>query len=68
MALETAQLLCTTVNIVNDSSITPYKTTHKNRPSAVWARQMNLKVVVLCKLTEIIIVELNIIYLAKKNF
>jgi Pyrimidine dimer DNA glycosylase len=39
MALETAQLLCTTVNLLNDSSEAPYKTTHKNHPSAVWARE-----------------------------
>lgn len=36
MTLETAQLLCSAVNLAGGTS--PYKTTHKNHPSAVWAR------------------------------
>jgi hypothetical protein len=37
MVLESAQLLCTTLNLL--SIQTPYKTTHKNHPCAIWVRQ-----------------------------
>ena len=40
MILETAQLLCTAhiVHEGNNANV-PYKATHKNHPSAIWARQ-----------------------------
>lgn len=37
MCLETAQLLCTA--IIESGGTAPYKSTHKNHPSAKWARQ-----------------------------
>lgn len=37
MILESTQLLCTAINEHGGSS--PYKSTHKNHPSAVWARE-----------------------------
>lgn len=37
MVLETTQLLCTAINEHGGKS--PYKTTHKNHPCAVWVRQ-----------------------------
>jgi len=37
MTLESMQLLCTAINLNGGTS--PYKTTHKNHPVAVWARQ-----------------------------
>lgn len=36
MILESAQMLCTTINERGGS--TPYKTTHKNHPCSVWCR------------------------------
>lgn len=39
MILETTQLLCTAVNLNGGKS--PYKSTHVNHPSSVWARQSN---------------------------
>lgn len=36
MLLETAQLLCTTSNLIGIEA--PYKTTHKNHPCSVWVR------------------------------
>ena len=40
MILESAQLLCTAHNLLDGSDAdVPYKSTHKNHPSAVWARQ-----------------------------
>ena len=40
MILESAQLLCT-AHIISDgeSADVPYKATHKNHPSAIWARE-----------------------------
>ena len=36
MVLETAQLLCTAVNENAGYSVSPYKSTHRNHPSAKW--------------------------------
>lgn len=36
MVLETCQLLCTAIN--ENGGVSPYKSTHKNHPCAVWAR------------------------------
>jgi hypothetical protein len=36
MVLETAQMLCTALNLANQK--TPYKSTHANHPSNMWAR------------------------------
>lgn len=37
MLLETCQLLCSAINLHGGTA--PYKTTHKNHPSAIWARE-----------------------------
>lgn len=37
MALETAQLMCTALNLNNIN--TPYKTTHINHPCSLWTRE-----------------------------
>jgi len=37
MVLETCQLLCTSINL--SGGVSPYKSTHKNHPCAVWARE-----------------------------
>jgi hypothetical protein len=37
MVLETTQMLCTAIN--EYGGMTPYKSTHKNHPCNVWARQ-----------------------------
>jgi len=37
MVLETTQMLCTAIN--EYGGITPYKSTHKNHPCNIWARQ-----------------------------
>jgi len=40
MILETAQMLCTAHHCVNgEDADVPYKSTHKNHPSTVWARR-----------------------------
>ena len=41
MVLESAQMLSTNIMVVNglDRSEVPYKPTHQNHPSAVWARE-----------------------------
>lgn len=37
MILESCQMLCTAINL--SGGISPYKSTHKNHPSSVWARK-----------------------------
>lgn len=37
--LETAQMLCTALNELAGEQIAPYKSTHKNHPCNVWARE-----------------------------
>lgn len=39
MVLETAQLLSGALNILSDTQVAPYKTTHQNHPCAIWCRQ-----------------------------
>lgn len=39
MILETAQILCTNHHLLGDGDSVPYKPTHKNHPSTVWARE-----------------------------
>ena len=40
MTLETAQLMCSALNILSgDKQITPYKTAHRNHPCTIWARE-----------------------------
>jgi len=40
MILESAQMLCTAHHVImGDDADVPYKITHKNHPSTIWARQ-----------------------------
>lgn len=39
MILESAQMLCTAVNVLAGEQVTPYKTTHINHPCSVWVRE-----------------------------
>lgn len=39
MILESAQLLCTAVNVAAGEQITPYKSTHVNHPCSIWVRE-----------------------------
>lgn len=39
MILESAQLLCTAVNVLAGEQVTPYKTTHVNHPCSIWIRE-----------------------------
>ena len=39
MILESCQLLCTTLNILNKEQVSPYRTTHINHPSTIWVRE-----------------------------
>lgn len=39
MILESAQMLCTAVNVLAGEQITPYKSTHVNHPCSVWVRE-----------------------------
>ena len=38
MILESAQLLCTAVNVLAGEQVTPYKSTHVNHPCSIWVR------------------------------
>lgn len=39
MILESAQLLCTALNVTCGQQVTPYKTTHANHPCSIWVRE-----------------------------
>ena len=39
MILESAQLLCTAINVSAGEQITPYKSTHVNHPCSIWVRE-----------------------------
>lgn len=39
MILESAQLICTALNVSAGEQIAPYKTTHVNHPCSIWARE-----------------------------
>jgi len=39
MILESAQLLCTAVNVLAGEQVTPYKSTHVNHPCSIWIRE-----------------------------
>tara|TARA_B100000131_G_scaffold168602_1_gene162983 strand:+ start:8074 stop:8625 length:552 start_codon:yes stop_codon:yes gene_type:complete len=39
MILESCQMLSSALNILSDSNIAPYKTTHANHPSSKWVRE-----------------------------
>lgn len=39
MMLESAQLLCTSLNVVAGEQVTPYKSTHVNHPCSIWVRE-----------------------------
>lgn len=39
MILESAQLMCTAINVLEGEQITPYKSTHKNHPCSIWTRE-----------------------------
>lgn len=48
MPLETAQMLCTTINVMGGES--PYKSAHINHPCSIWARQSKSNFLWLCEL------------------
>lgn len=39
MILESAQLLCTALNVLAGEQVTPYKSTHINHPCSIWVRE-----------------------------
>ncbi len=39
MILESCQMLCTTLNVLYDDKVTPYRNAHKNHPSTKWVRE-----------------------------
>jgi hypothetical protein len=47
MMLETMQLICSTLNLAGYK--TPYKTTHKNHPVTIWARESRENFIYLCR-------------------
>ena len=49
MILETCQLLCSVIHLLNTYT-PPYKLTHKNHPCAIWARESFSNYVYLCEL------------------
>lgn len=50
MILETAQLLCGVHHVVESQYEIPYKLSHKNHPSAIWARECIENYIWLCDL------------------
>jgi hypothetical protein len=50
MILETAQLLCGVHHVVESGYDIPYKLSHKNHPSAIWARECIENYIWLCDL------------------
>jgi hypothetical protein len=50
MILETAQLLCGVHHMTESTHTVPYKLSHKNHPSAIWARQCIENYIWLCDL------------------
>ena len=50
MILESAQLLCTAVNVLAGEQVSPYKTTHVNHPCAKWVRESNSNAIYLYRL------------------
>ena len=50
MILETAQLLCGVHHVVESGYEVPYKLSHKNHPSAIWARECMENYIWLCDL------------------
>ena len=50
MILESAQLLCTAINVLAGEQVTPYKTTHTNHPCAKWVRESNSNAIYLYEL------------------
>lgn len=48
MPLETAQMLCTTINVMGGES--PYKSAHINHPCSIWARESKSNFLWLCEL------------------
>jgi hypothetical protein len=50
MILETAQLLCGVHHMTESTHTVPYKLSHKNHPSAIWARQCLENYIWLCDL------------------
>lgn len=48
MVLESAQMLCTNLNLLNIP--TPYKSCHKNHPCTIWARESRSNFTWLCEL------------------
>lgn len=50
MILESAQLLCTAVNVLAGEQVSPYKTTHVNHPCAKWVRENSSNAIYLYRL------------------
>lgn len=61
MILESAQLLCTALEIRQGEqgliTTTPYRATHRNHPCAVWARETRSNYLWLCDLGEALAIE-----------
>lgn len=50
MILESAQLLCTAVNVRSGKQVSPYKTTHVNHPCSKWVRESRTNAIYLYRL------------------
>lgn len=50
MILESAQIICSALNIASGAQIMCYKTTHANHPSVIWARESVDNIDYLCQL------------------
>lgn len=57
MIVETAQMLCTTHHVLEPSKDIPYKKTHVNHPSTIWARHAYGNYVWLLRLATALLVE-----------
>jgi len=57
MILESCQMLCTTLNLLYDDKVTPYRNAHKNHPSTKWVRESSANFLCLVEHTEAMIAE-----------
>ena len=57
MILESCQMLCTTLNLLYDDKVTPYRNAHKNHPSTKWVRESSANFQYLVEHTEAMIAE-----------
>jgi len=57
MVLESCQMLCTSLNIIYDQQVTPYRSCHMNHPSTKWVRESSANFELLVEHTRALLAE-----------